>query len=122
IMLQVDSAETGKEAEGGLYESLKGLYDGLLVPGKRVSVWEPDAGAAAVHLVFGDSMAGSLKLAIGQMEYNDTHKVVSYRDRFAIGPLWRLREEAGRTERARWFRDHIDEFWEELDHEYGAEA
>ncbi|UUZ87210.1 DUF1835 domain-containing protein [Paenibacillus sp. P26] len=77
---------------------------------------------AAVHLVFGDSLAGSLKLAIDQMGYKDTHKVVTFRDRFAIGPLWRLQEEAGRAERARWFRDHINEDREEMDYEYVAEA
>ncbi|UUZ97617.1 DUF1835 domain-containing protein [Paenibacillus sp. P25] len=79
-------------------------------------------GVAAVHLVFGDSLAGSLKLAIDQMGYKDTHKVVTFRDRFAIGPLWRLQEEAGRAERARWFRDHINEDREEMDYEYVAEA
>ncbi|UUZ91479.1 hypothetical protein LJK87_38610 [Paenibacillus sp. P25] len=45
IMLQVDSAEAGREDKGDLYESLKSLYDGSLAPRKRMSVWEPDAGS-----------------------------------------------------------------------------
>ncbi|MCU6793212.1 DUF1835 domain-containing protein [Paenibacillus sp. WQ 127069] len=35
-----------------------------------------------VHIVFGDSAAGSLKLAIQQLGYADMNKVISFRDHF----------------------------------------
>ncbi|UVI29709.1 DUF1835 domain-containing protein [Paenibacillus spongiae] len=90
-------------------ENLKDVYEKLLVPNNRISIWEPNDAATKVHIVFGDSVAGSLKYVIRQLGIENTNKVVSFRDQFSFGPLWRLHEEAGRAHRVEWFRDHINE-------------
>lgn len=78
---------------------------------------EPDAATAIVHIVFGDSMAGSLKLAIKQQGYADTNKVISLHDRFSIGPLWQLDEEVGRLNRSQWFSDNINDGYDDVDND-----
>ncbi|HEY2491646.1 MAG TPA: DUF1835 domain-containing protein [Paenibacillus sp.] len=62
-----------------------------------------------MHIVFGDSIAGSLKLAMKQMGVADTKRIIAFRDHFSIGPLWQLHKEAGRMKRDEWFRDNIND-------------
>ncbi|MEW9701297.1 DUF1835 domain-containing protein [Paenibacillus sp. SI92] len=120
-MLQLDIIdEANNEAKIDLYKSMKALYGELLVPDNRTMNWEPNAAATKVHIVFGDSIAGSLKLAIKQMGYADANKVICFRDQYSIGPLWQLHEKGGRAYRGEWFRDHINKGDE--DAEYGEET
>ncbi|MDQ0496620.1 DUF1835 domain-containing protein [Paenibacillus brasilensis] len=84
----------------------------------EMTCWEPDSKGTQVHIVVGDSFAGSMKIALKQLGWEDTHRIISFRDNYAIGPLWKLQEEIGRSHRREWFRDHIyDEYGEyaELD-------
>ncbi|XID94544.1 DUF1835 domain-containing protein [Paenibacillaceae bacterium WGS1546] len=83
-------------------------YDKFLVPDRRTSIGEPNALAAKVHIAFGDSFAGSLKVALNRLGCSDTNEMIAFRDRFSIGPLWQLHEEAGQTCRTGWFRDRIN--------------
>ncbi|WP_409344433.1 DUF1835 domain-containing protein [Paenibacillus sp. MBLB4367] len=122
IMLQMDLDEPNDEAKAGLYEKVKELYNELLGLKNRMEDGEPNAAASTVHIVFGDSIAGSLKLAIKQQGCADTNKVICFRDLFSIGPLWRLHEEAGRLERSRWFRDNINDGCEDGDRDRDDEA
>lgn len=115
IKLQLDIVDMNPTASADLYSSLKRMYEKLLVPKDRRSIWEPNAATTKVHVVFGDSAAGSLKFALKQLGYEETNKVIRLRDRYAIGPLWQLHEEAGQLHRGGWFRDHINDEDEETD-------
>ncbi|MNV37771.1 hypothetical protein D3C71_1293030 [compost metagenome] len=88
---------------------MKELSEKLLVPDSRILNWEPNAVTTKVHIVFGDSIAGSLKEAVKQMGCADTNKVICFRDQYSIGPLWQLHEDAGRAHRGEWFRDNIND-------------
>lgn len=88
---------------------MKDIYEKMLVPNNRISIWEPNDATTKVHIVFGDSFARSLKYVIKQLGIENTNKMVSFRDQFSIGPLWRLLEEIGRAHRIEWFRDHINQ-------------
>lgn len=120
VMVQVESTEKTMDSKAELYDNLKGLYDELLISQNRKEIWEPDADSTKVHILFGDSAAGSLKVAIKQMGYADTNKVISFRDKYSIGPLWRLHEEAGRIRRTEWFRDNINEGHDDYDEDTEA--
>lgn len=119
-MLQMDSTESNKNAKVDLYDNLKELYEELLVSKMRRQIWEPDSDSMKVHMLFGDSAAGSLKVAIKKMELIDTNKVISFHDNYSIGPLWQLHEEAGRLRRMEWFRDHINVGYDEYEDESEA--
>lgn len=108
IKLQLDLAERSERANIDLYNNVKKLYENLLVSNQRPSIWEPNEAAEKVHIVFGDSLAGSLKYAIRQLGLEETNKMINVRDLFSIGPLWQLHEEVGRAHRIEWFRDHIN--------------
>ncbi|MCA1322385.1 DUF1835 domain-containing protein [Bacillus tianshenii] len=56
-----------------------------------------------VHIVSGDSAAGSLRFGLER-----EHKVIGFQEFFAMGPLWKLEEKKGRKERYEWLRDHIN--------------
>ncbi|MCS7460938.1 DUF1835 domain-containing protein [Paenibacillus doosanensis] len=108
IKLQLDLVELSPNANIDLYKNINDMYEQLLVPDSRKSIWEPDASARKVHIVFGDSAAASLKLAMKQLGDAEASKMVCFRDLFSIGPLWRLHEERGRAARGEWFKDHIN--------------
>ena len=121
IMSQLDMVERNSNAKIDLYQNLQNVYEKLLhVPPHQNSIWEPNDAAAKVHIVFGDSFAGSLKYVIRQLGIENTHKMISFRDQFMIGPLWQLHEEAGRAHRMEWLKDHINYEVDDDDWDYDA--
>ena len=61
-----------------------------------------------LHIVFGDSAAGTLKAALrelGIQSYRD--KVVTFSDNFSIGPIWQLHQEKGLQNRLEWLNTHL---------------
>ncbi|MFK4474605.1 hypothetical protein ABH897_004373 [Paenibacillus sp. RC73] len=115
-IIQVTEAVKRNEAsKDDLYEQVSELYDYLLETQNRHSWWEPDEGGTQVHIVIGDSFAGSMKIALKQLGWEDTHRVIPFRDNYAIGPLWQLQQEMGRRQRREWFRDHIYDEHDEHD-------
>lgn len=65
----------------------------------------------AVHIVCGESPAGSLRVGLGH-----ENKVIGFPDFFAVGPILELHKDVGRKRRYEWLRDHLnyqDDFIEE---------
>ncbi|SES12980.1 DUF1835 domain-containing protein [Psychrobacillus sp. OK032] len=56
-----------------------------------------------IHIVFGDSAAGSLKIALPRDE-----KVIRFSDLFSIGPVNQLHNEEGLKQRKKWLFLHIN--------------
>lgn len=56
-----------------------------------------------VHVAFGDSPAGSLKIALPKDE-----KVIRFSDQFSIGPVHQLHTEKGLDQRKKWLFLHIN--------------
>lgn len=57
----------------------------------------------AVHIVCGESPAGSLRVGLGR-----ENKVIGFPDFFAVGPIQQLHDQAGRKRRYEWLRDHLN--------------
>ncbi|BAC12200.1 hypothetical protein [Oceanobacillus iheyensis HTE831] len=57
-----------------------------------------------VHIIFGESPAGSLKVGLNQRE----NKVIGFPDFLAIGPIYRLHEESGFNERYEWLISRLN--------------
>lgn len=66
-----------------------------------------------VHIVSGDSAAGSLRVGLERDQ-----KVIGFPEFFAMGPLWKVEEEKGRKERYEWMRDHINFDGDYMEDEY----
>jgi hypothetical protein len=116
MMLKIDAVENDHYPKENLYEDLLGMYKAVLTPNKQQQ-WEPDENCKHVHIGFGDSIAGCLKIAIKKLGREGTDKVITFRDRYSIGPIWQLHEEEGRTRRQEWFFDHINGGDDDGDHE-----
>ncbi|MEH7352949.1 DUF1835 domain-containing protein [Neobacillus drentensis] len=66
-----------------------------------------------IHILFGPSPAGSLRAAFKENGIDKNEQIISFWDRFSIGPVWRLDEEAGKEARFDWMKNVInDEYGE----------
>jgi hypothetical protein len=66
-----------------------------------------------VHILFGASPAGSLKVALKKMGTKE-EKVLSFWDMFSIGPVWRLHETSGEESRFDWLKTVMNDEYEEF--------
>jgi hypothetical protein len=101
--------------------SLLEYYTSLMeLPAKR-AFWDPSPDCTHVHILCGDSFTGSMKQALRGLSWMDTHKLVTMRENYAIGPLGQLDTPVGRKLRSDWFRQHIQEYFtisDECEREY----
>ncbi|PAD33168.1 hypothetical protein CHH60_03175 [Paenibacillus sp. 7523-1] len=96
------------------------LYDELMSLQERRIFWSPVPTCTHVHIVIGESFAGSMKQALRGLGFEETHKVITLKDNYAIGPL-RLNSAEGRMERRNWFSNNIIggiEEYDEFENEY----
>ncbi|SDD37897.1 Protein of unknown function [Paenibacillus sp. UNCCL117] len=101
-----------KEQEGTLeaaVSELIELYDALMGLQEKKEVWSPAPTCTHVHIVVGESFAGSMKQALKALGCAETHKLITLRENYAIGPISGLDSPEGRKARSNWFRDHITE-------------
>lgn len=109
MLLKVAMVENNQYPKEKIYEDLLEIRKRISEPhpkGRRIG--EPTSDAKQVHLVFGDSFAGSLKISLKKLEWENDHKVISFPDRYSIGPLWKLHTPEGQVKRREWFRDNIN--------------
>ena len=66
-----------------------------------------------IHIVFGASASGSLKVVLKEMGLDKKEKVISFWDIFSIGPVWRLHEEIGEEARFKWMKNCISAEYDE---------
>ncbi|MFD0589504.1 DUF1835 domain-containing protein [Paenibacillus sp. GCM10027627] len=109
VMLRVEIASHDEDKKEKLHGELAELYDKLsrLQP-EQLKPWEPDEGTKRVHIVCGESFAGSLKVALRKLERRGTDKLIVLPDPFSTGPIWKLHEPEGRAFRQEWIQDHIN--------------
>lgn len=61
------------------------------------------------HVVFGDSAAGSLKIALKNVAPSGDWELISFSDRFSVGPVWHLHEASGLQNRIEWIEQRMNE-------------
>ena len=62
--------------------------------------------AECVHIVFGESSASSLSVALKELGSQDYVQAIN--DSFSYGPIWSLHEESGLINRKGWIEDHVN--------------
>lgn len=63
-----------------------------------------------VHLMFGMEEQGILKAALHKAEIRHDHKVFSFNDWFAYGPLEQLQHPEGETKRVTWLSERLSNY------------
>ncbi|HHY73608.1 MAG TPA: DUF1835 domain-containing protein [Bacillus bacterium] len=67
-----------------------------------------------VHILFGDSPAGALKIVLKEMGVHQLEKVISFWDMFSIGPIMRLHEDNGKEIRFNWMKSVMNDEYEDF--------
>ncbi|ACV61448.1 Domain of unknown function DUF1835 [Desulfofarcimen acetoxidans DSM 771] len=110
-----ESGYSSKQFSDELYEMYKELLNFSQIKNKTDETYQ------IIHIVFGNSSGGALKVALRDLDLERKEKViVFFDDIFSIGPIWKLQDEAGRTYRYEWLRNHInleDDYLDEDDYE-----
>lgn len=57
-----------------------------------------------IHILFGPSPSGSLKIALKESGLDKKERVISFWEMFSIGPIYRLHEEIGKEARYDWMK------------------
>jgi len=110
-MLRVKMIQESNEAPGQMIEDLSCWYHEIESILQNDTVVERDY--KTVHLVCGESPAGSLRYTFGH-----EHKVIGFPDFFAVGPIERLHTKAGLQRRYEWLRDHLNDTDDYFEEEY----
>ncbi|MEH7444247.1 DUF1835 domain-containing protein [Bacillus sp. JJ1122] len=100
-MLRLKMVQETNEDPGQIIEDLSSWYNEMETILQNDQVVERDY--KTVHLVCGESAAGSLRYTFGH-----EHKVIGFPDFFAVGPIEELHTEGGRERRFEWLRDHLN--------------
>ncbi|MBV7509677.1 DUF1835 domain-containing protein [Bacillus sp. sid0103] len=109
MMYRVKTIKESNDSQEEMIEKLYFLHDRILGVLKNGNHFQREY--EAVHIVCGESAAGSLKVGLGR-----ENKIIGFPDFFAVGPIWELHKEVGRNHRYEWLRDHLnyqDDFIEE---------
>lgn len=116
LLLRAEMAKDNPQMRDQLIEEMMELQEQIVKRAQYgVRSWGPDSSSRYVHIVCGDSFAGSLKLALRKLGLESEHKIIVLRERYAIGPLWRLHEPEGQALRSEWLRDHINDEGDDQD-------
>jgi len=107
VLAQIQILKEQNPNPEGAAAGLIGLYDELMNRKDGPHARDPAPGCTRVHIVTGDSFAGSMKLALRELGLAGTHAVITIRDNLAIGPVARLEAPEGRRARRDWLRDNI---------------
>jgi len=83
---------------------------------KKKAFWDPDPGCTHVHIVVGESFAGSMKQALKGLGWAVKHKLITMKENYAIGPIGSLDSPEGRKMRSDWFQNNITEAFETYIH------
>lgn len=71
-----------------------------------------------IHIVFGASEAGSLRMALKNLKEYQAEKLITFYDIFSFGPITDLHTELGQKNRTKWLTSHIEEEFDDHQQEW----
>ncbi|AZK47923.1 DUF1835 domain-containing protein [Paenibacillus lentus] len=107
ILAEIKLLKEQKESHETAVANLIEYYDDLMRFQEKRTFWDPVPNCTHVHIAFGDSFSGSIRQALKALGWADTHKMITFGENYAIGPLRDLDALEGRKARSDWFRDNI---------------
>lgn len=83
---------------------VKKMYRTMAEVAKGRSNSNQDQQMNRIHILFGDSPAGSLRIALKRIGVHKVEKIISFWNIFSIGPISRLHEKTGMEARFAWMK------------------
>ncbi len=114
FFFRIKMLEDNEYPEEKFTNDLKKMYTDFLQYKIKQKKNEISEYGKKIHIVFGDSPAGSLKITLKELNLNEEEQVVSFSDTFSIGPISSLNEEAGIIDRSNWMVNHLN-YEEDID-------
>lgn len=121
ILCKISMGEETQYSEEQLAKDLKKTYKDFLNYKSEQNSLENEKDYKAIHIIFDDAASGSLKAVLKEMELQNDEKVISFSDLFSIGPIWKLNEKRGLSQRYNWLKNHINFDDESYIDEYQAD-
>lgn len=126
VLLRTKLLRETAYSETEFVNDIENIYDAIFDRSRERSEMTQEGDYQMVHILFGDSPAGSLKCALKEMGVSKEEKAISFWDMFSVGPVWKLHEKAGQQARFDFmkkvmndehddFRDYQKKFYETLD-------
>ncbi|OAB41631.1 DUF1835 domain-containing protein [Paenibacillus glacialis] len=100
------TASQEKGEERMLADGIMKLWDDHLEEARKRRV-EVEELQSTVHLVFGLSDAGSLKVTLSELGRREENKVLAFNDLFSIGPIMHLDKAEGQQRRMHWLMERF---------------
>ncbi|MBP2243272.1 hypothetical protein J2Z40_003871 [Cytobacillus eiseniae] len=114
VLLRMDLLRETDYSESKFISDIENIYEMVFELSKERADKNQENNVQMIHILFGDSPAGSLKYALKKMDVSKEEMVISFWDMFSIGPLWNLHEKAGLEARFAFMKqvmnDEMDEF------------
>lgn len=101
ILLRVNLLKEKGYSEAEFVKDVKKIYRTVFDLTAR-SESKQEGTFKMVHILFGDSPAGGLKVALKNLGVDQEERVISFWDMFSVGPIWHLHEEIGKNARMKW--------------------
>ncbi|MFE8695985.1 DUF1835 domain-containing protein [Cytobacillus sp. FJAT-53684] len=123
VLLRVDLLRETEYSETEFVRDIENIYDMVFDRSRERLRMTQEENYQMVHILFGDSPAGSLKYALKEMGVSKEEKIISFWDMFSVGPVWKLDEKTGQEARFVFmkhvmndenddFRDYQQRFYE----------
>lgn len=106
LNMTTHTTSKGKGEEKMLADGIMKLLDNHLEEARKRRV-EVEKLQSTVHLVFGLSDAGSLKVTLSEIGKREENKVLAFNDLFSIGPIMHLDNAEGQQHRLKWLMERF---------------
>ncbi|USK56002.1 DUF1835 domain-containing protein [Cytobacillus solani] len=125
VLLRMNLLRETEYSEKEFVSDIENIYVMVFDRSRERAEMSQEGNFQMIHILFGDSPAGSLKYALKEMGVSKEEKVISFWDMFSVGPIWRLHEKAGQEARFGFmqkvmndenddFRDYQKKFYETI--------
>ncbi|WP_084780178.1 DUF1835 domain-containing protein [Bacillus massilinigeriensis] len=109
ILLRMNLVKETDYSEIDFINDLGNIYETVFKLSKERSKAKEEENFQKVHILFGDSGAGTLKVALKELGVYPVEKVISFWDIFSIGPIERLHESNGEEARFQWMKKVVND-------------
>ncbi|MBS4193070.1 DUF1835 domain-containing protein [Bacillus sp. FJAT-49705] len=114
ILLRVNHIGEKGYSETEFVDDVKSIYKTILDITKERSESKQASTCQRIHILFGGSPEGSLKVALKEMGVFEKERVISFWNLFSVGPIWQLHEEVGKEARFAWMKEALNDKHEEF--------